>query len=63
MFRGLSVGKHYVQKPQTALRPLNKPTSHRKVGESRANSPMACCCSGETRYKRVLGLWRVSSGL
>jgi len=23
---------------------------------------MACCFSKETRYKRVLGLWRVSSG-
>jgi len=26
-----------------------------EMGDGRTNSPMACCFSGETRYKRVLG--------
>jgi len=32
------------------------------MGDGKTNSPMACCFYGETRYKQVLGLWRVSSG-
>jgi len=32
-----------------------------EMGGGRTNSPMACCFYGETHYKRVLGLLRVSS--